>query len=173
MMGYDLIIPVYNEKNIVKLIEYIFKNSKKILNIYLCYDHEEDITLKLLKKSYYSKYQNIILLKNYSNGPCEAVKTGIKISNADAVIVYPADDFNNAPILDKMYELYEQGYDIVCPSRFIKGGIIKNCPYIKLIIVKLVSFLLFYFSKLEIYDPTNGFRLFSKEFIKKIKLSLN
>ena len=60
-MGYDLIIPVYNEKNIVKLIEYIFKNSKKILNIYLCYDHEEDITLKLLKKSYYSKYQNIIL----------------------------------------------------------------------------------------------------------------
>ena len=49
MSGYDLIIPVYNEKNIIKLIDYIFINSKKLLNIYICYDNENDITIKILK----------------------------------------------------------------------------------------------------------------------------
>ena len=31
MSGYDLIIPVYNEKNIIKLIDYIFINSKNFI----------------------------------------------------------------------------------------------------------------------------------------------
>ena len=45
----------------------------------------------------------------------------------------------------------------VCPSRFMKGGVFKNCPLIKYLIVKFVSFTLFYFSKMNIKDPTNGF----------------
>ena len=95
MSGYDLIIPVYNEKNIIKLIDYIFINSKKFLNIYICYDNENDITIKILKKSNYKNSSKIILLKNIFKGPCEAIKTGIYSSKADALIIYPADDFHN------------------------------------------------------------------------------
>ena len=69
-----------------------------------------------------------------------------------------------------MYELKMQGYDIVCPSRFIKGGKIQNCPIIKLTIVKVVSFILFYFSNLKIKDPTNGFRLFSRKVLNKYNI---
>ena len=62
------------------------------------------------------------------------------------------------------------GYDIVCPSRFIKGGLIKNCPLIKYLIVKCVSITLYYFSSLKIKDPTNGFRLFSNNVLKNYKI---
>ena len=167
MNGYDLIIPVYNEKNIIKLIDYIFVNSKKLLNIYICYDNENDITIKILKKSNYKNSSNIILLKNIFKGPCEAIKTGIYSSKADALIVYPADDFHNGLLLDKMYKLFLEGYDIVCPSRFIKDGLIKNCPLVKYIIVKIISFSFYHFSNIKIKDPTNGFRLFSKKLIEK------
>jgi len=167
MSGYDLIIPVYNEKNIIKLIDYIFINSKKFLNIYICYDNENDITINIIKNSKYNNSSKIILLKNIHKGPCEAIKTGIYSSKADALIVYPADDFNNGLLLDKMYELFLEGYDIVCPSRFIKGGLIKNCPLVKYIIVKIISFSLYRFSSIKIKDPTNGFRLFSRKLIKK------
>ena len=73
-------------------------------------------------------------------------------------------------LLDKMYDLYKQGYDVVCPSRFIKGGLIKNCPMIKFLIVKIVSILLYFFSSIEVKDPTNGFRMFSKKIIKKFPI---
>ena len=167
MSGYDLIIPVYNEKNIIKLIDYIFINSKNFINIYICYDNENDITINFIKNSNYNNSSKIILLKNIHKGPCEAIKTGIYLSKADALIVYPADDFNNGLLLDKMYELFLEGYDIVCPSRFIKGGLIKNCPLIKYIIVKIISFSLYHFSNIKIKDPTNGFRLFSRKLINK------
>ena len=75
--------------------------------------------------------------------------------------------FNNGLLLDKMYELFLEGYDIVCPSRFIKGGLIKNCPLVKYIIVKIISFSLYRFSSIKIKDPTNGFRLFSRKLIKR------
>ena len=168
--GYDLIIPVYNEKNIIKLIDYFYSKAKNLLKIYICYDFDEDITLKILKKSNYIDTQKIIFIKNSLKGPCEAIKAGIANSNAPAIIVYPADDFNNGLLLDKMYDLFNQGYDVVCPSRFIEGGLIKNCPLLKYLIVKIVSLSLFYFSKIKIKDPTNGFRMFSKKFINKHSL---
>ena len=121
--GYDLVIPIYNEINIIKLLNYLFSATKNISKIYLCYDFKEDKSLELINNSIYKDSKKIILVKNFFNGPCEAVKTGIKYTTAPVVIVYPADDFNNGKILDKMYELYLRGYHVVCPSRFIKGGI--------------------------------------------------
>ena len=50
IQGYDLIIPVYNEKNIIKLIDYIYSRTTNLLKIYICYDSDEDITLKILKE---------------------------------------------------------------------------------------------------------------------------
>ena len=56
--GYDIIIPVYNEKNIIKLLDYLFDNIKNYNVLYICYDQEEDITLQLIKKSKVQKFKN-------------------------------------------------------------------------------------------------------------------
>ncbi len=167
MGGYDLIIPVFREKNIINLLDYLFETSKNFNKIIICYDDNNDISVQIIKKYNYNNHKNIILLKNKFKGPCEAVKTGLNFSKAKSMIVYPADDFNNGPLLDKMYSFFLDGYDIVCPSRFINGGYIKNCPLLKYCIVKLVSFFLYYFSSLNVKDPTNGFRLFSKKLIEQ------
>ena len=169
--GYDIIIPVFNEKNILKLLDYLFDKAKKYNQVFICYDSEEDITVQLIKKSKFININHLKLLKNPDTGPCEAIKNGLKNSTSEAAIIYPADDFFNGELLDKMFEYKKSGYDIVCPSRFIKGGKIKNCPLIKYLIVRIVSITLFYFSSLKIKDPTNGFRLFSHKVLKIIKLS--
>ena len=171
--GYDIIIPVYNEKNIIKLLDYLLLNVKNHNFIYICYDYEEDITISIFNKSKYNKHKKIKLLKNPGIGPCEAIKNGLNNSSSDAAIVYPADDFFNAKILDEMYDYKIKGYDVVCPSRFIRGGIIKNCPLIKFSIVKIVSLTLFYLSSLKIKDPTNGFRLFSSQVLKNYTIESN
>ena len=73
-------------------------------------------------------------------------------------------------ILDKMHNLFLEGNDIICPSRFMDGGKMENCPLIKYFIVKIISFSLYNFSKIKVKDPTNGFRLFSNSIIKKFEI---
>ena len=41
---------------------------------------------------------------------------------------------------------------------------------IKFLIVKIVSILLYFFSSIQVKDPTNGFRMFSKKIIKKFPI---
>src|SRR5262249_2177769 len=51
-----------------------------------------------------------------------AVTTGFAASTAPFVLMFPADDHVNAPMLDRMVALARGGCDIVCASRFMPGG---------------------------------------------------
>ena len=84
-----------------------------------------------------------------------------------------ADDHINHNIINLCYEKFTEGYQVVCPSRFIRGGKMTGNPFLKGIITKLVSFFLFNFTSFPIKDSTNSFRLFSKELINKVKIESN
>ena len=72
-----------------------------------------------------------------------------------------------------MFDKYNEGYDIVCASRFIEGGSYEGAPLIKRLIVKFVSFTLSNFTTLPTKDATNGFRLFSKSIVEKFPIRSN
>ena len=110
------------------------------------------------------------MIKNKFFGPCGAVKTGFLFSDADIKIVYPVDDLINGNIIDKMVQNYNEGYDIVAPSRFMKGGSMKKCPLVKSILVRFASFTLYHLSSIPIEDASNGFRLFSKKILDKYEI---
>ena len=166
----DIIIPVYNEiENLLVLFKLLRKNVKSDITILICFDTYKDNVFKnrnLLKK-FNLKFR---LVKNNKKGPCEAIKQGFKRSTGDCAIVYPADDFLNTKLIDLMIKKFNEGNEIVAPSRFMKGGSMKNCPIIKSILVRLCSFTLYIFSSIPIQDASNGFRLFSKKLLKKIKI---
>ena len=166
----EIIIPVYNEgKNIIKVFDHLQINIKNKFIILLCYDHEDDdlfLYLNELKK----KNINFKLIKNKFFGPCGAVKTGFLFSDADIKIVYPVDDLINGNIIDKMVQNYNEGYDIVAPSRFMKGGSMKKCPLVKSILVRFASFTLYHLSSIPIEDASNVFRLFSKKILNKYEI---
>ena len=66
-----------------------------------------------------------------------------------------------------------EGYQIVCPSRFIKGGKMIGNPFFKALLTRLASFFLFNFTSFPIKDSTNSFRLFSRELINKVNIESN
>ena len=95
---------------------------------------------------------------------------GFAASTAPIVVAYPADDDFNAGILDSMVQLVRSGCDIVCASRFMPGGIMQGCPWLKAALVRTAAFTLHYFAGLPTRDPTSGFRMFSRRVIEQIEV---
>ena len=98
-----------------------------------------------------------------------AVMSGINKSIGNFVIVIPADDSINSKKLINLVEVAEKGFDIVCPSRYIKGGVMEGAPFFKFLINKIVNYLL-KLSGLPSADATNGFRLFNRKVINNIDI---
>jgi dolichol-phosphate mannosyltransferase len=166
----DIVIPIYNEgEKIYKLLKLFENNIKNEFRVLFCYDADDDNIFDYTEKFQEFNF-DIKLIKNSSKGPCAAIKQGFVESNSECVIVYPADDFLNFNILDKMYEQFKTGSEIVAASRFVKGGSMKGCPLIKSFLVRAASHSLFYLSSIPIKDASNGFRLFSRKILNEIKI---
>lgn len=160
----DIIIPVYNEgDNIISVLNLLGEKVKTPFRVLICYDFDEDNTLPALD-SYKAPYE-MLKVKNQGKGVLGAIITGFERSDADCVIVFPADDTYNQRILDKMYKKFREGCDIVVPSRFIKDGSMKGCPWLKSILVRTASYSLFCLSSIPVRDASNGFRLFSRRLL--------
>ena len=165
----DIIVPVFREEgNISKTIEEIFKISEINFRLLVVYDFDEDPTIQVIKNNF-DKTQ-IIYLKNKYQGLNGAIKTGFENIQSKATLLYPADDHKNFNLISKMFNKFNEGYDIVCASRFIDGGSYEGAPLIKRLIVKFVSFTLTNFTSLPTKDATNGFRLFSKSIVEKFPI---
>lgn len=165
----DIIIPVYNEdQNIVRTLDSLHRHVTTPFRLHICYDYDDDTTLPVIRNC--TIYPDIHLVKNKGKGVHGAITTGFDVSKAPAILVFPADDDYNAAIIDKMYEMFRDGCDIVAASRFMKGGSMEGCPWLKSVIVRSASFTLNKFAFIPIKDASNGFRLFSKRVVKEIPL---
>jgi dolichol-phosphate mannosyltransferase len=165
----DIVIPVYNEgENIVALLKAFDRHVSSSVRILICYDHENDTTLKALE-TYQSRFE-IVLVKNKGYFAHGAVMSGFEYSNAPAVISYMADDDYNVQLIDKMVTLFKLGNDIVCASRFIPGGSMQGCRWQKAFLVRAVAFTLHHLGRMPVHDPTNAFRLISRKLLEHVTI---
>jgi len=166
----DILIPVYNEDEIIiDTIKNILSVVKSDYRILICYDYEGDPTLGIIKKNFPDNTK-IFFIKNYSKGFNTAIISGFRNSSAQAIIIFMADDHINHNLINLCYKKFSEGYAVVCPSRFIRGGKMIGNPFLKALLTRLVSFFLYYFTSFPIKDSTNSFRLFSKKLIDDVQI---
>ena len=169
----EIVVPIYNEgKNVIKLLNKFEEIVTINFRVLLCYDLDDDDIFHYKNELKKFKFE-ILLVKNSNTGPSSAIKRGLYFGNSDCVIVYPADDFLNINIIDKMYLAFKNGNDIVVASRFMKGGSMKGCPLLKSILVRLASNTLYLFSSIPVRDASNGFRLFSRRLLNTVYIESN
>ena len=165
---FDILIPVFNEnETIIKTLKNIISAVKYNYNIFICYDYDEDPTLRIIKENF-ANNSKIIFIKNSSKGFNAALISGFRHSRAKAVIFYMADDHINHNTINLCYEKFKEGYQLICPSRFVKGGKMGGNPLLKSLLTRLASFFLFYFTSFPIKDSTNSFRLFSRKLTTRL-----
>lgn len=166
----DIVIPVYNEgDNIALVLDSLRRGVKTPFRVLICYDHEEDSTLAALKDYRVEGFQ-LAWVKNRGRGALGAVLTGFADSTAPAVLMYPADDDYNAPRIDPMMAKFRDGCDIVVACRFMPGGCMKGCPWLKATLVRVSALVLHYLARLPSRDPSNGLRIFSRRVLDAIRI---
>jgi dolichol-phosphate mannosyltransferase len=166
----DIVIPVYNEgRNIVATLAGLAHGVTTPARVLICYDHADDDTLAAIKSNPQAHSAlPVVLVRNAGRGAHSAVMTGFAASTAPFVLMYPADDHTNAPMLDAMVALARGGCDIVCASRFMPGGAMVGCPPLKAALVRTANFTLRHLARLPATDASNGFRMFSRRVIERI-----
>jgi dolichol-phosphate mannosyltransferase len=168
----NIVIPVYNEgENILKTLDEIKNKIKTPHQIYIVYDFEEDNTLPTVKKYNQS---NLTLVKNkFGKGALNAIKTGFEVVDDGVVLVVMADLSDDLIVVDDMFDKINQGCDIVCGSRFMKGGQHIGGPFLKNVISKWACLSLYYLIGFPTHDVTNSFKMYTKKILNSIKIESN
>ena len=120
-MSVEIVIPIYNEEDIIEeLCDRLIKVAKSLdykTFITIIDDGSTDRSNDLIK-TYVSKYENFSLIelsRNFGHQP--AIAAGLKYSNADAVIVMDGDLQDPPEVIPELIEEWRKGSKVVIAQR--------------------------------------------------------
>ncbi len=172
-MKIDIVIPVFNEgANIGNTLRAIDKHAKGMVGVEfvlnIVYDFEEDNTLPAVKKIQSELSLPVVFVKNPVRGVLNAIKTGLLSSSADYVLITMADMSDDYVILPDIVRLAERGPDLVCPSRYMKGGKLHGGPFFKQLFSRLAGVSAHLLFGVPTSDITNSYKLYRTEKVKSL-----
>lgn len=167
-----IVIPVYNEgSNFPALWREIASSIKTPFTAIVVYDFDEDNTVPVAREIIKSGEPRLTLRKNaYGRGVTGAIKTGLEAVESGPVLVTMADLSDDLTQVDQMYQLYQQGFDVVCGSRYMKGGQLIGGPFLKQLMSRVSGLTLHYFRGVPTHDATNSFKLYDAAMVHDVKV---
>lgn len=170
-MKLSIVIPAHNEQdNIIDALNKIEQSLDIDYELVVVSDHSTDATGELVDKIS-KKYNNIRLVENKLNkGFANALKTGFHSALGDVVIPVMADLCDDLSVIKIMFEKINQGYDVVCGSRYIKEGARLGGSRIKGFFSSFVGKSLHYLLGFPTSDIANAFKMYRKKVIDSIDI---
>lgn len=166
-----IVIPVYNEAdNILKALELIDLHTPVKASVYVVADSPEDNTFGVLGGFEAEKILVKPVINDYGPGALNAIKWGLQKSTESAVLVTMADLSDDMRSLPWMWDEFLQGRQVVCGSRYMKGGRQIGGPWLKGLLSRVAGLSLHYLTGLPTKDVTNSFKLYSREVVEAIEL---
>ncbi len=170
-----IIIPVFNEeRTIAKIIEKVsnLKIKSFTKEIIIINDGSTDNTSRLLKRLKNNKIR--IINKNVNQGKGSAIKSALKISKGDLIIIQDADleyDPNDIPKL--MQPILNNKADVVFGSRLLSNEPHRIIFFWHSLGNYLLTFINNMITNLNLSDMETGYKLFTKDVANNIKLIEN
>jgi len=166
----SVIVPCYNEEDVLELFDIEMEKIKKELpkvkfEIIYINDGSKDNTLKILrelsKKSKDNKY--ISFSKNF--GKEAGIYAGLKNATGDYAVVIDADLQHNPYTIIEMFNILENSeYDSVAVRRVNRKGEKKIISFFSKMFYKLIKAI----SQIEVVDGEMDFRMMSKKMYKAV-----
>ncbi|MBI2031148.1 MAG: glycosyltransferase [Candidatus Levybacteria bacterium] len=167
----DIILPTYHEqKNIIKVIKDIRKFVKTPNIITVVIQDKSDPTLESLKKIKNKIKDLKIIFTKDGIGLLKALRAGFLNTESSIIVTMMSDLSDNPKDIDKMMNKINEGYDLICASRYINPGKRIGGPKIKAILSFLACKSLNKLISLPTNDATNAYKCFKRSMLKKIKI---
>ena len=167
----SLVVPVYNEaENIVPLLSQLSSNLASDHETLLVYDFPEDTTLPPAQE-YAAQYPQMRLVQNtIGPGVLNALKTGLKESKGEAIVVTMADMSDDASQIEEMARSIHDGADVVAASRYMKAGGQIGGPPIKRLLSRVAGLSLRWLTRIGTHDATNNFKAYSRRLLDDLEV---
>jgi glycosyltransferase involved in cell wall biosynthesis len=164
----DFVMPVFNEgPNIARALDEIDRLVSLPKRVLIVYDFDGDDTVPAVQ-ALGDKLPWAVLHKNdVGRGVVNAVKAGIAAATADVVIVTMADLSDDLSVVPRMVELIrDRGFDVVCASRYMRGGRQIGGPMLKGLLSRAAGVSLYWLGGLPTHDATNAFRAYRRSVLR-------
>ena len=166
----SVVIPVYNEgEHIAEMLGTLKSNIPDDSQVLVVYDFDEDNTIPVVQRIQADLPFEVTLHKNdIGRGVLNALKSGLNAATGRFVFVMMADLSDPPEIIPTMIEKAKrENLDVVCASRFMPGGTHVGGPWLKNTLSKCAGLSLWYLTSIPTHDPTNNFKLYSREFLSE------
>lgn len=167
-----LVVPAKKEEEaIIDTLEEIKKRVRIPHKVIVVNDSfEGDDTGKIVRK-YVEKNKNISVIINRSNPHptfASALILGFNKVEDGVVIPIMADLCDRLEDVAIMYEKMSEGWDIVCASRYKRGGGKKGGPLIQSVCSFIVCSFLYFVTGIPTTDVSNAFKMYKKNILRKV-----
>lgn len=170
-MNFSIIIPAHNEENsISKTLDSIMYSVKGEYEIIVVDDHSVDATAGIVSKISATSKNIRLVINKEAPGFANALKSGFKNANSEVIVPVMADLCDEPDTINKMYAKILEGFDIVCGSRYMRGGMKEGGPKLKTFFSRFYSNSLYFLIGIPTHDVANSFKMYRKAAIDSIAI---
>jgi len=169
-LRYSIVLPVFNEAdNIGPWCRKAKAELPSGYEVLVCHDFDGDNTLPALAAlAAADKPPKVRLVRNdLGRGVRYAIEAGMRAAAAPVVLVMMADLSDDFAKVPEMVRRAEAGADVVCASRYMRGGRQIGGPLLKGLMSRIAGITLHWFSGLPTHDPTNSFKAYRQDFLRR------
>ena len=157
------------ENNIEKVIRDVIAGVASPMEV-LVIDDSDDCTAAIVNQLSLSQAA-IRLIAQEGKGYTSAIATGVKYAKGDALVVLVGDSSDEIADIARMREKMNEGYDIVCGSRYMKGGSRERSNFLQSALSFLVCKSLSLFLGIQTCDVSNSFKMYRKSIFESLELA--
>jgi dolichol-phosphate mannosyltransferase len=169
---YSLVVPVYNEGDNIAAFCRELRKAPPGFELLICHDMPDDDTLPALARLPEGERPASVrpVLNTLGPGVRWAIEAGMRAASAPVVVIAMADVSDDLSRIDEMVSRVEAGADVVCASRYMRGGHQVGGPPLKSALSRAAGVSLHWLSGLPTHDPTNSFKAYAREFLRQTKI---
>ena len=118
-----------------------------------------------------ARYPHLRLVSSQRpRGITNALRSGFEEVHTPVTVVLMADAADDPHTIEKMYEKIEEGYDVVCASRYMPGGERLGGPWLQGVFSRFVCASLKRLTGIPTHDVSNAFKMYRTEVLNRTPL---
>ncbi|MDJ0787732.1 MAG: glycosyltransferase [Myxococcota bacterium] len=165
-------IPVRDEPvSIGPTLDELARHADRPYAARVVYDDETDTTLPVLRERLAAGQERLFLVRNaHGKGAAAALRSGLESVVEPYAVVVMADLADDLAALPAMLAQADAGCDLVCGSRYMRGGSQTGGPLLKRTLSRLAGVSLHWIAGLPTHDVTNSFKLYRKALLERLEI---